>query len=109
MEKTFIGQMDRKIQLVQKVKTQTTTGAEVSSEVVISEPFAAMKDISGGEEVDGKVRHLVSRTYTIWFNPFVKEKGTALIVVDEGRKFEILHTIEVGRRQYLELRVKSYE
>jgi hypothetical protein len=36
--------------------------------------FAAMKDISGGEEVDGKVRHLVSRTYTIWFNPLVKEK-----------------------------------
>jgi hypothetical protein len=56
-----------------KVKTQTTTGAEVSSEVVIS-AFAAMKDISGGEEVDGKVRHLVSRTYTIWFNPLVKEK-----------------------------------
>jgi hypothetical protein len=36
--------------------------------------FAAMKDISGGEEVDGKVRHLVSRTYTIWFNQLVKEK-----------------------------------
>jgi hypothetical protein len=54
-----------------------------------------MKDISGGEEVDGKVRHLVSRTYTIWFNP-IKGKGTALIVIDEGRKFEVLHTIEIA-------------
>jgi hypothetical protein len=68
-----------------------------------------MKDISGGEEVDGKVRHLVSRIYTIWFNPIIKEKGTALIVIDEGRKFEVLHTIEIGRRHYLELRVKAYE
>lgn len=109
MEKTFIGQMDRRIQLVQKTKSQTETGAEVSSETVVSEPFAAMKDISGGEEVDGKVKHLISRTYTIWFNPLVKQKGTALIVIDEGRKFEILHSIEIGRKQYLELRVKSYE
>jgi hypothetical protein len=63
-----------------------------------------MKDISGGEEVDGKVRHLVSYL-TIWFNPMVKEKGTALIVIDEGR-VEVLHTIEI-RRHYLELRVKA--
>jgi hypothetical protein len=34
--------------------------------------FAAMKDISGGEEVDGKVRHLVLSP--IQFNPLVKEK-----------------------------------
>lgn len=109
MEKTFIGQMDRKIQLVQKTKTQTSTGSEISSEVIISEPFAAMKDLSGSEEVDGKVKHLISRTYTIWFNPIVKEKGTALIVIDEGRKFEIIHSVELGRRSYLELRVKAYE
>jgi hypothetical protein len=34
--------------------------------------------------------------YTIWFNPIIKEKGTALIVIDEGRKFEVLHTIEIA-------------
>jgi head-tail adaptor len=107
--KTFIGQMDRKIQLVQKLKTQTATGSEISSEVVVSQPFAAMKDLSGGEEVDGKVIHLISRTYTIWFNPVIKEKGTALILIDEGRKFEVIHIVELGRKQYLEIRVKSYE
>lgn len=109
MEKTFIGQMDRMIQLVQNTKSQTETGAEVSTPTVVSECWAAMKDLSGGEEVEGKVIHLVSRTYTIWFNPVIKEKGTALVLMDEGRKFEILHTIEIGRKQYLELRVKLYE
>lgn len=105
----FTGQMDRKIQLVEKVKTQTETGSEVSSEAVIAAPFAFMKDVSGGEEVDGKVKHLVNRIYTIRFNPTIKQKGTALIVVDENRKFEILHIIELGRKKHLELRVKSYE
>ncbi len=101
--------MDRRIQLVQKIKSQTETCSEVSTEAVISECFASMKDVSGGEEVDGKVKHLVSRTYTIWFNPLVKEKGTALILIDENRKFEILHIIEIGRKQYLEIRCKLYE
>lgn len=105
----FIGQMDRKIQLVEKVKTQTDTGSEVSSENVIASPYAMMKDVSGSEEVDGKVKHLVNRTYTIRFNETIKQKGTALIVIDENRKFEILHIIEIGRKKHLELRVKSYE
>lgn len=107
--KTFIGQMDRKIQLVQKTKSQTTTGSEKSTPVIVSEPFAAMQDTSGGEEVEGKVIHLVNRIYTIWYNPVVKEKGTALVLIDEGRKFEILHIIEKGRKQYLEIRCKLYE
>ena len=72
MDNPFIGQMDRKIQLVQKVKTQTSTGSEVSSEAVMASPFAYMKDMSGGEEVDGKVKHLVARTYTIRFNQEIK-------------------------------------
>lgn len=109
MDNPFIGQMDRVIQLVQKVKTQTSTGSEVSSETVIAEPWAFMKDISGGEEVDGKVKHLVSRTYTVRYNETVKQLGTALIVIDETRKFEILHIIEIGRKKHLEIRCKSYE
>jgi head-tail adaptor len=109
MDNPFIGQMDRKIQLVQKVKTQTSTGSEVSSEAVMASPFAYMKDMSGGEEVDGKVKHLVSRTYTIRFNQEIKTIGTALMLIDEARKFEILHIIEIGRKKHLEIRCKSYE
>jgi len=108
-KKPYIGQMDRVIQLVKLTKTQTTTGAEVSAETVIAEPWACMKDVSGGEEVDGKVKHLVSRTYTVRFNPLIKQNGTALILKDGSLRFEILHIIEIGRNSHLEIRVKSYE
>lgn len=109
MENPFIGQMDRKIQLVQKVKMQTSTGSETSSEMVVSSPYAYMKDISGGEEIEGKVKHIISRTYIIRYNTIIKQKGTSLIVIDENRKFEILHIIELGRKKHLEIRCKSYE
>lgn len=105
----FIGQMDRVIQIKKKVVTQTETKAEVSSEVLVCEPFAFMQDISGGEEVDGKVRHLINRTYTVRWNPLITEGGTKLIVVDQEVKFEIVHIIELGRQKHLEIRVKSYE
>lgn len=105
----FIGQMDRVIELREKVITQTSTNAEVTSEVLLCSPYAKMNDVSGGEDVEGKVRHLVNRTYIIRYNPDVKAKGTALVLVDEDKKFEIIHIIELGRKQHLEIRVKSYE
>lgn len=109
MENPFIGQMDRKVQLVQKVKQQTSTGSEISSEEVIASPFASMKDVSGGEETEGKVKHIISRTYVIRYNAIIKQKGTSLVVIDENRKFEIVHIVELGRKKHLEIRCKSYE
>lgn len=108
-DKLFIGQFDRVIELKEKTITQSSTGAEETTETVLCSPWAKMNDISGGEDVEGKVRHLVNRTYIIRFNPDVKAKGTALVLVDEGRKFEIIHIVELGRKQHLEIRVKSYE
>lgn len=110
MEKNpFIGQMDRKIRLVEKIPVRTATGSEVSNEDIVAEPWACMNDLSGLEDVEGKIRHLVNRTYIVRYNPVIKEKGTALILLDEGKKYEILHIIELKRRQHLELRVKLYE
>jgi len=110
MEKNpFIGQMDRVIQLVEKAKSQTSTGSEVSTNVPVCEPWAMMKDISGNEVIDGKIKHLVNRIYVIRFNDVVKSKGTALVLIDEGREFEVIHILELGRRQHLEIRVKIYE
>ena len=110
MEKNpFIGQMDRVIQLVEKTKTQTDTGSEISTNVPVCSPFAMMKDVSGNEVVDGKVKHLVNRVYVIRFNDVVKQKGTTLVLIDENREFEVIHILELGRRQHLEIRVKNYE
>ena len=105
----FIGQMDREISLVLKKKTRSATGAETPNDVVVSTPWAYMQDVSGGEETDGKIKHLVSRTYTIRYDDDVKTKSNALILIDDGQRFEVIHVIELGRRKHLEIRVKDYE
>lgn len=108
-KKPFIGQMKNRIKLVEKVTERTPSGAVTSTDGTVAESYAFMEDLSGVEDVEGKVRHLVNRTYTVRYNPVVKEKGTALVLIDEGKKYEILHIIEIGNKEHLELRVKLYE
>jgi hypothetical protein len=108
-KKPYIGQMDRLIQIIEKVKTKNEVAEVITSENVLLEPWANMKDVSGSEDVEGKIRHLVNRTYTIRYNPVVKEKSNKLVINDEGTRFEVLHVIEIGRKSHLEIRVKAYE
>jgi len=105
----FIGQMDRMISLVEKKPSQSNTGAEKLNDVLVSEEWAFMQDVSGGEETDGKIKHLVNRTYTIRYNDIVQQKSNALLLIDNNQRFEVLHVIEIGRQKHLEIRVKIYE
>lgn len=108
MSKPFIGQMNRKIALVEKAISRTSTGSEKSTEETICEPYAWMQDNSGSEDVEGKVIHLINRSYTIRVNADVKAKGTKLVVVDGAQRFEIVHIKEIGRT-HLEILCKHYE
>lgn len=108
MDKPFIGAMNRKITIIEKSINQTSTGSEKTTEVTICEPYAAMKDNSGSEDVEGKVIHLINRSYTIRTNADVKSKGSKLIVIDEEKRFEIFHIKEIGKT-HLELLCKNYE
>lgn len=106
----FIGQLDRVIEIIEKTMIlDSQTNAETSTENVIASPWAFMDDVSGGEVVDGKVKHLVSRTYTVRYNPLILAGGNKLVVKDGEIRFEVLHVIELGRKRHLEIRVKSYE
>lgn len=105
----FIGQMDRKVVLVEKTTSQSDSGAETVNEVQVANPWAYMQDISGTEDTEGKIKHLVNRTYTIRFNDVVKAKKNNLILIDDSIKYEVIHIIEIGRKQHLEIRVKLYE
>jgi head-tail adaptor len=108
MSKPFIGQMNRKIALVEVQATQSATGSEKTTDVTVCEPYAAMIDVSGNEDVEGKVIHLFSRTYTIRARSEVKSKGTKLIVIDGDARFEIIHIKEIGKT-HLEILCKNNE
>jgi head-tail adaptor len=108
MENPFIGQMDRKIEVIELVKARTSTGSAPVTEKVIANPFAYLKEISGDEEAEGKIRHLVNRSYTIRYNAEIKAKSNQLKVRDCGDFFDVIHVKELGRKKHLQLMVKMY-
>lgn len=110
MQKTpYIGQMDRLISIVELVKTRNSTGEEEVTETVVANPYAQMIDVSANEDFEGKVRHLINRTYIIRYNPTVKAKAEELVINDDGKKYSVYHIKENGRKKFLEILVKDYE
>lgn len=110
MEKTpFIGHLDRKVQIVEHAKTQNSTGEMEVAQNVISVPFAQMIDVSGSEDVEGKIRHIINRYYIIRYNAMIRLRASELMVIDGGQQYDIYHVIEIGRKQFLKLLVREYE
>lgn len=108
MNKPFIGAMNRKITIIEKVIGRTSTGSEKTNEETVCEPYAAMNDNSGNEDIEGKVIHLINRSYIIRTNANVKSKGTKMIVIDGDKRFEIYHIKEIGKT-HLEILCRNYE
>lgn len=106
MNNPFIGQMDRKIDIVWVTKTKSTAGGVSETETVIASPFAQMKEVSGNEDPEGKIRHIVDRKYIIRYNSEVYGKSTELRVKDGNNTFNVYHVKELdGRRRHLEILV----
>lgn len=106
MEKPFIGKMDTKIQVVLVEKTRDEAGGVGTTETVVCSSFSYMKEVSGQEDPEGKIRHLVNRTYTIRYNSEVLEKATQLKVKDDNQVFDVFHVKKIGRKSHLEILCK---
>jgi hypothetical protein len=110
MEKApFIGQLNRKIKIVELISTPNSTGEMEPVKNEIAAPFSYMEDSSGNEDVEGKIRHVMNRFYVIRFSDVIKNKGTELMVIDGTKEFDIYHIQEIGRRKHLKLLVRDYE
>jgi head-tail adaptor len=110
MEKMpYIGQMCRMIQVIEEIKTRNSTGEEEVSDAMIAQPFAHLKEMSGSEDVEGKVRHSINRSYTIRYNAAVKVKANQLVVLDGADRFDVYHVKEIGRKRFLEIMVHQNE
>ena len=77
--------------------------------VTKANPYAKMEENNGSEDVEGKVRHLVERTYTIRYNKDVLDNGHNYKVVDGSLTFDIYHVKELARKRFLKLLVTVYE
>ncbi len=108
-DQVFTGQRDRKIEIVKFTKTKNAINEVATAEVSVGFFWAAMKDISGNENEEGKVIHLINRTYTIPYVAEVKTGGDHMVVKDEGSLFQVYHVQELGRKAQLLLKVKVRE
>ncbi|MCG9792486.1 phage head completion protein [Flavobacterium algicola] len=108
MDKPFIGQLNVLIQIVRFESTRNELNEEQKTQVVVCNPYAKMEDISGGEDVEGKIRYLVNRKYTIRLNSEVKALKNKLALIDDGVTYDVVNVIPIGRT-HLQLIVKNYE
>jgi hypothetical protein len=110
MEKMpFIGQMHTIIKIVEKVETRNSTGEMDVTDIVIAIPVSFREDISGSEDVEGKIRNMIKRSYIIRYSDEIKAKGDDLVVIDGNKRFDIYYIQELGRRRFLKLMVRDYE
>lgn len=106
--KPYIGSLDRRIKILKVVKERDSTGSEKSVTEVFCEPWAAIVEESGGEQIDMAVMENSSRTYVIRWRREIEKNGFEMLLEDDGLQCSITHVKMLGRRQYLELRC-NYE
>ncbi|NHM08004.1 head-tail adaptor protein [Flavobacterium sp. CYK-4] len=105
----FIGTMDRIVKIVKLEKSQSETGSVSSADEEICKPWAKLESDSGFEELQGKVKHTVKRSYIIRHNSDVAANGKNYVLIDNEIRFRITHVEPLGRRSHLKLYTELYE
>ena len=65
VDKPFIGQKDRQVIISEKQTTRDTVGGFETTLQTIATSWAYMQEVSGKEDEEGKVVHLIDRKYTV--------------------------------------------
>lgn len=107
--KPFVGQLDRRITLFETSKIKNEINEEKETDVVVCRPWAKVDEVSGGEEVEGKILHKTQRSFIVRFRDEINKKSNQLKVDFEGSFYNVTHVKQIGRREYLELQCVIYE
>jgi len=104
-----IGQMDRRVELIKYDKTITDTGERTKIEVSLGFVWSKLQDVSGTEEIEGKVISLSVRRYIIRWRNDVVQSGVTFYIKDEDGEYNV-HSVEhQGRKEYLVLKSSKRE
>lgn len=109
VNKPFVGQLDRRITLFESEKVQNAIGEEKQVDTVVCIPWAKVDEVSGGEEIDGKILHKTQRNFIVRFRNEINTKSNQLKVDFEGTRYNVTHVKQIGRREFLELQCVIYE
>lgn len=108
VRKPFIGQMDTRIEIFELVKVQNSIGELIEEKKLITRCWSKIDSDTGSENVEGNVRHLSNKKFTIRFNKKVLEKGNEYLVGYNNIFYSITHVAEIGRKSHLQLICFNY-
>lgn len=107
---TYSGQLDTRIKIIENTSVTSATGEKDKAQVILNSYWAKVEDISGNEDIEGKIIALNVRRYTIRYSAAIAAKQiTDLIIDDDGEQFNIHSTAKVGRKEYLILKCSKTE
>lgn len=109
VKKPFVGQLDRRITLFKTETVRNDIGEEKEVDAVVCIPWAKVDEVSGGEDVEGKVLHRTQRSFIVRYRDEINAQKNSLKVDFEGTRYNVTHVKQVGRREYLELQCIVYE
>lgn len=108
LNKPFIGQLNRVIEIFKCEKTINEIGEEKLNKSLITVVFAHLEEMGGTEEIQGNIRHLNNRKFTIRYNALIQEQGQTLVLKYRDIEHQITQVIEIGRKSHLQLICYSY-
>lgn len=109
-QKPYIGQLKYPITVETETKTRTTTGEEtITGTTVIADVKAQLLNQQANDDVDGKLRSLIDRSYVLRYKKTITDNADNLIVRDQGVLYRVYNIIEVEKNRYLKLLVTKYE
>lgn len=109
LKNPFIGQLDRRIAVYRRIEIQNEIGEQVSEDEKLFNAFAKLDEVTGGEQLEGKILHHIERKYTVRYRKEIVQESNELFVRDGVVNYEIKHVREIGRKAFLELICFLYE
>ena len=101
-QQVYIGKMDRRIEIVKRIKVRGSTGAETFTETTIASVWAERKTIKSEEALDEKIVTINEQQYIIRYHPDIaKETVQHLFIKDDVIEYDIYGFNPIGRKEYL--------
>tara|TARA_B100000768_G_scaffold46545_2_gene45345 strand:+ start:6399 stop:6740 length:342 start_codon:yes stop_codon:yes gene_type:complete len=103
-KRAYAGTRNTRIEIVGFTTVKNALNEDINTEVSKGFFYALLNDLSGAEDVEGKIIHIIKRTYTILYNTDIQNNGENMIIKDNGKEFRVYYVQEIGKNLQLLLK-----
>lgn len=103
-KRVYAGNRDTRIEIVGFTTVKNAINEDVKTEVSKGFFYSKLEDLSGAEDIEGKIIHIIKRTYTIPYNSEISNDGENMIIKDNSKEFRIYYVEKIGRNLQLILK-----